>query len=280
MLDHLDRPRRARVQPRLAEMIASELREQILNGAYGDSMLPKQEDLIAQFGVSAPPMREALRILEVDGLITVRRGKVGGAVIHRPDGGSVAHSLGMTLQGERVRLSDLADTVLQLEPLCAAGCARMADRATVLQPLIEANLAETEAAIGDGLVFTHTSRLFHDLIVAHVPEATMGLVVRSVVAVWTAQEETWAHEVSEAGRYPNRREQRTALNAHKRIAESILKGDAGEAERIARAHAKALQKRVLAEFGNRVVDASSPRALRGLRDVTERQTDLHVYQQD
>ncbi|AIJ23279.1 FadR/GntR family transcriptional regulator [Amycolatopsis methanolica] len=280
MLDHLDRPRRARVQPRLAEMIASELREQILNGVYTDGMLPKQEDLIAQFGVSAPPMREALRILEVDGLITVRRGKVGGAVIHRPDGGSVSHALGMTLQGEHVPLRDLADSVLQLEPMCAAGCARLPDRAKLLGPLIEANLAETEEAIGDGPVFTHRARLFHDLIVAHVPQMTMRLVVRSVLAVWTAQEETWAHEVTEAGRYPNRREQRSALDAHKRIAARILDGDAEGAERAARSHTKASQKRVLAEFGDRVVDASSPRALRGLREVTARHSDLNLYQQD
>ncbi|NKQ56714.1 FadR family transcriptional regulator [Amycolatopsis sp. K13G38] len=279
MLDHLDPPRRARVQPRLAEAIAAELRERILNGAYGEGMLPKQEELIAEFGVSGPPVREALRILEVDGLITVRRGKVGGAVVHRPDGGAVSHALGMTLQGERVSLRDVAESVLQLEPMCAAGCARMPDRATLLRPVLEANIAETEKAIGDGPAFTHRSRLFHDLIVAHVPQVTIRLVVRSVLAVWTAQEETWAHEVAEAGRYPNRREQRAVLDAHKRIAEMIFKGDADEAERLARAHTRGVQKRVIAEFGNRTVDASSARAVRGLREVTARHSDLQLRQQ-
>ena len=79
MADLSELPRRARVQPRLAELIASELREQILNGVHTNGLLPKQDDLVAMFGVSAPPLREALRILEGEGLITVRRGKVGGA---------------------------------------------------------------------------------------------------------------------------------------------------------------------------------------------------------
>lgn len=275
MLDHLDHAARPRVRPRLAEMIASELREQILNNRYPDGMLPKQEELIAQFGVSGPPIREALRILEVDGLITVRRGKVGGASIHRPDGGSVTHALGMTLQGEQVPLRDLADSVLQLEPMCAAGCAKLADRASVLLPILEANLTETEATIGDGPAFTHSSRLFHDILVAHVPQLTIRLLVRSVVGVWTAQEETWAHEITQTGTYPTRREQRAVLDAHRRVTERIAKGDSEEAERLHRSHVKAVQKRVLAVFGDRIVDASSARALRGLREVSDRQSELN-----
>jgi DNA-binding FadR family transcriptional regulator len=257
-----------RIQPRLAEAIASELREQILNGVIAEGALPKQEELIAMFGVSAPPLREALRILEVEGLITVRRGKVGGAIVHRPDGGSMAHAIGMALQGEQVHLRDLADTILELEPTCASSCAQRSDRNTVLQPLFEENLDRASESIGDGPAFTHAARGFHDLVVASSDPTTKRLLVRGLVAVWSAQEETWAHEASREGRYPTIQEQRGVLSAHRRIASRILKNDPVGAERAARSHLRATQQRVLDQFGDRIVDASSSRAVRGLREAS------------
>lgn len=256
----------ARIQPRLAEIIASELRERILNGSIAEGALPRQEDLVEMFGVSAPPLREALRILEVEGLITVRRGKLGGAVVHRPNGGSMAHAIGMALQGEQVHLRDLAETILELEPTCAASCANRSDRLQVLKPLVDDNLAQAADSIGDGPSFTHASRLFHDLVVAHTRPITTRLIIRSLTSVWSAQEETWAHEATRVGRYPTTEEQRVVLNAHKRIATKIFDGDGSGAERSARSHLKATQQRVLDEFGDRVVDAASSRAIRGLRD--------------
>src|SRR6478736_7209435 len=73
----LDRPMSAaervpRRPLRLAEAVADALRNRILNAEYADgAMLPKQEELVDEFGVSLPSVREALRSLETEGLITV-----------------------------------------------------------------------------------------------------------------------------------------------------------------------------------------------------------------
>src|SRR6185437_7074718 len=63
-------PRRQFVQPRVAQMVADVLRTRIVDGELPDgSLLPKQDDLIDEFQVSRPSFREALRILESEGLI-------------------------------------------------------------------------------------------------------------------------------------------------------------------------------------------------------------------
>jgi len=102
--------RRDRVpQHRIAESVADELRVRILTGdGPDDYRLPTQDQLVREFGVSYPSVREAIRILETEGLVTVRRGNVGGAEVHRPDESSAAYHLGLALQARRVPLGDLA----------------------------------------------------------------------------------------------------------------------------------------------------------------------------
>ncbi len=51
--------------------IATSLREAILTGEYAPGTRFRQEDIAEQFGASRLPVREALRILEADGLVTL-----------------------------------------------------------------------------------------------------------------------------------------------------------------------------------------------------------------
>ena len=100
-------PQDATPQRRIAETVAADLRERIL-AVRSSIALPTQDQLVREFGVSYPSVREALRILETEGLVTVRRGSIGGAEVHRPDQSSAAYHLGLVLQGAGVTLGDLA----------------------------------------------------------------------------------------------------------------------------------------------------------------------------
>ena len=61
-------------------MVAAELRRQIVTGRLkpGDKLHPENV-LQNEFAISRPTMREALRLLEAESLITIKRGKHGGA---------------------------------------------------------------------------------------------------------------------------------------------------------------------------------------------------------
>jgi DNA-binding GntR family transcriptional regulator len=60
----------------LPEQIATRLAERVLTGVYAPGLRIREESLAAEFSVSRGPVREALRLLEKDGLITIiaRRG--------------------------------------------------------------------------------------------------------------------------------------------------------------------------------------------------------------
>ena len=114
---------------RLAEQVADQLRRRILLGELADgSILPKEDELLREFPVSKPSLREAMRILEAEGLLRVRRGKLGGAVVRRPNAANVAYTIGLVLGSQEVSLSDVGGALMQMEPACAALCAERADR--------------------------------------------------------------------------------------------------------------------------------------------------------
>ena len=145
--------------------------------------------------------------------MTVRRGNVGGAEVHRPDESSAAYHLGLALQGGRVTLGDLAAGLRMLEPMCAAECARRSDRREEVVPVLRANIEASAELVGDGVAFTRTARQFHDQVVALTPNATVRYVVSSLVALWSAQEETWAEVLTSRGEYPSNTEARRASSA-------------------------------------------------------------------
>ena len=248
-------------QLRLAEQVASALRDRILEGGIGDgSTLPKQDELVAEFGVSYPSVREALRILETEGFITVRRGNRGGATVHAPDIGTAGYALGLTLQALQVRVPDLGAAMATLEPLCAAHCAQRSDRKRLVVPRLKELLAESDRCIDDGVAFTRASREFHDAIVGFDPNATLRVVVKSLSSLWSVQEEAWADAQMSRGAYPSRADTTIAQQAHERLVASIAQGDADEASRIAAEHLTATQRWVCRTLKDRVIDAASARS--------------------
>jgi GntR family transcriptional repressor for pyruvate dehydrogenase complex len=261
-------------QHRVAESVAAELRARILSEPPDSAAdteayrLPTQDQLVREFGVSYPSIREAIRILETEGLVTVRRGSLGGAEAHRPDESSAAYHIGLALQGSRVTLRDLADGLQLLEPVCAAECARRDDRATAVVPALRANVEASAALVGDGVAFTRTAREFHDLVVASTPNATVRHLIASLVALWSAQEETWAEALTARGEYPSAAEAGDVVRVHRRLTEEIEAGNVEEARRIARSHLAATQALLLDRFDDGVVNAASARARQAIRSAT------------
>ena len=124
------------------------MRDEILAGIHADGdYLPRQEDLVERFGVSAPSIREALRVLETEGLVTVQRGNVGGALVHAPSAGKIAYMLGLVLQHQAVAIRDIAETLERLDPACAARCAELPNRRRTVVPLLRANLRESKKVL-------------------------------------------------------------------------------------------------------------------------------------
>jgi GntR family transcriptional regulator, transcriptional repressor for pyruvate dehydrogenase complex len=68
----------------MPEAIARQIEEQVHSGLLQpDEMLPSENELMKEFGVGRNTVREALRMLEASGLVRIRQGSRGGAIISR-----------------------------------------------------------------------------------------------------------------------------------------------------------------------------------------------------
>ena len=65
--------------PRAADVLLSQIKRDIIAGKYPEgTRLPTENEMAAQLNVSRPTVREALRLLEAEGLISTRPGPGGG----------------------------------------------------------------------------------------------------------------------------------------------------------------------------------------------------------
>lgn len=242
------RPQRSRArlrQPRVAELIADVLRNRILSGELEDgALLPKQDDLLEEFGTSKASVRESFRILETEGLITVLRGNVGGALVNRPKPETAAYMLSLVLQSRAVHLRDVGTALQYIEPLCAALCAGREDRATTVIPrLVKAHQALVEAINADDeAASTPASRTFHEELVRCSGNETMILLAGVLESLWSAHEQSWSVSASEAGRFPAPLLRKRALQEHEQLIAAIEAGDIDRAARVARKHLTTAQQ--------------------------------------
>jgi DNA-binding FadR family transcriptional regulator len=110
---------------KLSHLIARDMRRMILRGelAPGQALAP-ESDLLQAFDVSRDTLREALRILESEALIHIRRGRGGGAVVQRPHPRAVTRHVALLLQVRGATIGDIHEVRRIMEPPAAG---RLAD---------------------------------------------------------------------------------------------------------------------------------------------------------
>jgi DNA-binding FadR family transcriptional regulator len=221
---------------RTAQLVAGSLRDRILSGEIADgSHLPKEEDLREELGVSKGAMREALLILETEGLVTVKRGKVGGSVVHLPTRENVAYTMGLVLNAEQVSVGEVAEALRLFEPQCAALCALREDRHEALVPELRRINEEMVAHLDDPMSAVRISRRFHETLVQGCGNGVLTLLTGSLERLWSAHEQAWAARASSDRSFPPRNEREQAGHEHDEVVERIADGDAGVAE-VLRSH--------------------------------------------
>lgn len=171
-----------------SELVADRLVRDIgaANLEVGDR-LPDEARMLAQYGVSRDSLREALRILEVQGLITIHRGPGGGPKVAAVDPAYLARTATLYFHLSAATYEEVFEAWYMLEPAVAEKVAALPDRALVrrsLEPFIEPAPADvdTETFFTQSTGFhAELARLSGNRVLALLVQAIGHLVVDHVM---------------------------------------------------------------------------------------------------
>lgn len=133
-------------KPLLSKEVEDQIRNSIANRTFhfGDK-LPTELELAEQFQVSRATVRDAIKNLQIMGLLSVKRGLNAGAYVSEPNPNPITQSLQNLLQMNRVHFGHLIEIRLYIEPDVARSVA-MYHRPEDIDRLSEL-LAEAESQI-------------------------------------------------------------------------------------------------------------------------------------
>ena len=231
--------------PKSCDVLAERLQQHILSGDYPPgSALPTERELVLTTGLSRGSVREALRILEAQGLVRTRAGRYGGSVVSRPSDTMLAGHIQLFAKGRGVPLSALVEARQALEPMVAylAARNRTGEDLAALK-LISARL--DDAAPNDVSTFLHENANWHSALAA----ASHNDLLRA----FTASISGLMLEASQIENFASPDVRTLVTQAHRRILEAIEAGDGDaarrRAERDVQAYAKHLEAAVQAAAG-------------------------------
>lgn len=221
-------PREIRA-PKAAALVVARIRRAIVTGQLksGDN-LPSESQLLSEFGVSRPTIREAIRILESEGLITIARGARRGARVTEPHAGMVARAAGLVLQSRGTTIRDIYEARMLIEPPAARLAAERRPKmaAMVLRP----HVAKEIELSGDMVAVTRAIAEFHGLLMEQCGNETLtvlGLALRGVF------ERALLTLASHRPRVPDAqvaRDLKYGLASHRKLVDLIEAGDGRGAE--------------------------------------------------
>jgi DNA-binding FadR family transcriptional regulator len=222
-----DRPRKA------AELIVEEIRRQIVAGELdpGDPLLSEAE-LMAEFSVSRPTLREALRLLEAEQLIYVLRGTQGGPRVRLPDTTSASRSVGLLLQLGGATMNDVWEARMLIEPPLVRKVAEshLPSDISKLRQCIQRHRERLHDAEG----FSKATVEFHELVLTSAGNQTLRLIADILDEIFQRHAQQIVLEHRGVG--DQLELNRATLRAHSRLVEIIESGDGDKAEAAWRRH--------------------------------------------
>jgi GntR family transcriptional regulator, transcriptional repressor for pyruvate dehydrogenase complex len=186
------------------------------------TQLPPEAKMLEEYRVGRGSLREALRILEVHGLISIKPGPRGGPTVDQVHTEHFGRMATLYFQMDGVTFADLLDARVIMEPTLAAMAAQRRD------PQLTSELTRfTGTSRMDDEEYARDADDFHRLVAAMSGNPVMTLFGQSLTDILRDRLPPPLFPKSRRG---------AVLNVHYAIARAVIDGDAGRAEQLMREH--------------------------------------------
>jgi GntR family transcriptional regulator, transcriptional repressor for pyruvate dehydrogenase complex len=205
-------------------IIRDAMREQTVAG----DLLPPEHVMLDRYEIGRGTLREALRLLEFEGVIALKPGPKGGPVLLTPDASYLASSLVLLMELNKSPFRSIVEVRTGLEPMMSRlAASRIEDSA--LKELRE-TIVQMEENIDDQDIFFDSNGRFHDIIAWSTGNTLFGYIVESLLGIVSG---------TEVGIESPSSSRTATLKAHKEIYEAIESHDGQLAESRMREHLEA-----------------------------------------
>lgn len=223
------------IVPKASDVLADELRRQILDGSLPEgSALPVERVLAAESGLSRTAVREALRILEIEGLVLTKPGRAGGSFVRRPDLQSIDRTLGLFMAARQVKFRSLLEVREALEPAGAELAARHRHEED-LDDLRRTN-ALLEDSIDDSREFLERNVEWHIGVVRASHNDLMHAFILSLSKA--------IHRGTDIEYFDSNEIRELTIASHRKVTDAIAKQDPSRARRAMERHVHAYRVEV------------------------------------
>lgn len=172
----VDRPQKT------ALLVAKRIVEDIARrgNTVGDR-LPPEHLMLAEYGVGRGTLRESLRYLELQGVITLKPGPGGGPIVQQPGSGALAATLSLLMQFENAPFSTIMEARAAMEPSIARLAAERMSPEQLAE--LQRNVDATRAGVAGGSTFTDDSERFHALVARGSGNALFGYLFDAMLGI-------------------------------------------------------------------------------------------------
>ena len=219
-------------------------------GLRGGDRLPNEGSLAQQLEISKPTLRQALRVLELSGLVQVRRGKSGGVFVATDLVPAVAISTAVKL--EEAAAVDVLLARRVLERAVVHEATRTATREDLGE--LERTIELLEHHLGERASVMRADAMFHRAIVRACRNETIRAAMRGVGRGLAPIRDAYSGGLAY---------DRQTLDVHQRQLEAMRRRDTDELEAVLNEHFRMLETQFAKGIGRRWSELFGPRARRG-----------------
>ena len=212
--------------PKAAMLVAQRIvRDVVRGGLRPGDLLPPERTMLEKYETGRGTLREALRLLEFQGVIALKPGPRGGPVLLDPDASHLANTVVLLMQLKDAPFRTIVEVRSALEPMISSLAAeRISDES--LSDL-GGTIEQMRKNPGDQHLFLDANKRFHDIIAWSSGNALFGYIVDSLLGIMDG--------TIIGIDYPSPR-RAAILKAHESIYEAISARDEKEAEARMRKH--------------------------------------------
>ena len=168
--------------PKAAMLVAQRiLRDALRSGLRTSDLLEPERTMLEKYQTGRGTLREALRLLEFQGVISLKPGPRGGPVLQTPDASHLSSTLVLLMQMRSAPFSSIVEVRSAMEPMISSLAATRIseDELTALRETVD----QMQNELNDQYLFLDANKRFHDIIAWSSGNALFGYIIESLLGI-------------------------------------------------------------------------------------------------